>query len=283
MRIIGSGKIDDYKKVAMEDSVLKAIDAKPGDSVLFYRNHNEDTVAIYRAEGAKVTTEVDTPRRRHMREAFVRLRTMLLIAMSFTVLGLAMTVFNYSHLGLWRFVLTFAMGIVTLVCVVISIYLSEIVDKPYDPQSLVTVGGIYSKNRLTGMSRLTTDGVVATGNLYINSLFGANPYSVEVEVVLDNGEEFKGVVTELKVVPGYSVYKVHIHEQAVSSGRFTVNSSYRYLGKTITVHSHFDMIYEEGNKDLGIKEGPVDAELHFDSHLNDIEFDEAWMANNGMY
>ena len=39
MRIIGSGKIDDYKKVAIEDSVLKAIDAKPGDSVLFYRKH----------------------------------------------------------------------------------------------------------------------------------------------------------------------------------------------------------------------------------------------------
>lgn len=282
MRIIGSGKIDDYKKVAIEDSVLRAIDAKPGDSVLFYRKQNEDSVCIYRAEGAKITTEADAPRRRHMREAFVRLRAMLLIAMVFTVLRLSITVFNYSYLGPWRFIITFGMGVVTLVCVVLSIYVSEAVDKPYDPQALVTVGSIYSKNRLTGISRLTTDGYIATGNLYINSLFGANPSSVEVLVVLDNGEEFKGIATEQKVVPGYSVYKVHLHEQAASSGRFTVASTYRYLGKTITVHSHFDMIYEEGEQDISIKEGPVDAEIHFDNHLNDVEFDESWMLEKDM-
>ena len=283
MRIIGSGKIDDYKKVTIEDSVLKAIDAKPGDSVLFYRKHNEDAVCIFKTEGAKITTEADAPRRRHMRDAFIRLRTMLIIAMIFTVLRLMMTVFNYDHLGAWRFIITFAMGIVTLVCVVLSIYVSEAVDKPYDPQALVTVGSIYSKNRLTGISRLTTDGYIATGNLYINSLFGANPTSVEVFVVLDNGEEFKGVVTELKAVPGYSVYKVHLHEQAASSGRFTVAATYRYLGKTIVVHSHFDMVYQEGEQDISIKEGPVDAEIAFDNHLNDVEFDESWMLENDMY
>ena len=86
MRIIGSSKIDDYKKVAIEDAVLKAIDAKPGDSVLFYRKHNDDAVCIYRAEGAKITTEADAPRRRHMREAFVRIRVMLAIAAAFTLL-----------------------------------------------------------------------------------------------------------------------------------------------------------------------------------------------------
>ena len=284
MRIIGSGKIDDYKKVAMEDSVLRAIDAKPGDSVLFYRRHNEDNVCIYRAEGAKITTEADAPRRRHMMEAYVRMRSILIIALVAVVIRLLITVFNFSLLGPWRFALTFAIGIVTLVCVVLAIYMSEVVDKPYDPQSLVTVGSTYSKNRLTGISRLTTDGFVATGNLYVNSLFGANPSSVDVEVVLDDGEEFKGVVTELKVVPGYSVYKVHIHEQAASSGRFTVKSTYKYLGKVIVVSSHFDMVYEEGKQDLKIKEGPVDAEMAFDQHMNDIEFDESWInPNNDMY
>ena len=283
MRIIGSGKIDDYKKVAIEDSVLKAIDAKPGDSVLFYRRQNEDSVCIYRAEGAKITTEADAPRRRHMREAFVRMRTMLIIALIAVLVRISVTILNFELLGPWRFALTFAIGIVTLVCVVMSIFLSEAVDKPYDAQSLVTVGSTYSKNRLTGISRLTTDGYIATGNLYINSLFGANPSNVEVEVVLDNGEQFKGVVTEQKVVPGYSVYRVHLHEQAASSGRFTVITQYRYLGKTIIVHSHFDMIYEEGKQDISIKEGPVDADMMFDSHLNDVEFDESWMMEKDMY
>ena len=70
MKIIGSSRIDDYAKVNLEDVVLKAIDAKPGDSVLFYRNYNDDRVCVYRAEGAKITTEADAPRRRHMRAYF---------------------------------------------------------------------------------------------------------------------------------------------------------------------------------------------------------------------
>ena len=277
MRIIGSSKIDDYKKVAIEDVVLKAIDAKPGDSVLFYRKHNDDAVCIYRAEGAKITTEADAPRRRHMREAFVRMRIMLAIGAVFTLLRLIMTVFNYNLLGPWRFAATFTLGILTLTFVLASIFLSQIVDKPYDSQALVTVGNVYAKNRLSGISKLTTDGFVATGNLYINSLFGANPQSVSVDVFPDNGNQFKAVVTEIKSVPGYSAYKVHMKEDAPSSGEFVAVATYRYLGKSIIVKSHFDMTYTEKDKDIKVKEGLVEAEITFDQ-INDTEFDESWLS-----
>ena len=43
------------------------------------------------------------------------------------------------------------------------------------------------------------------------------------------------------------------------------------------------MIYEEGKQDISIKEGPVDADMMFDSHLNDVEFDESWMMEKDMY
>ena len=283
MKIIGSSKIDDYKKVPIEDAVLKAIDAKPGDSVLFYRRHNDETVCIYRAEGAKITTEADAPRRRHMREAFIRVRLMLLIAAIASFVRLCFTVYNYGVLGGLRFAETFSLGLLTLVLVILSFYLTEIVDKPYDPQSLVTIGNTYSKNRLSGISKLSTDGYVATGDIFINSLFGANPINLEVEVSPEVGDKFFAVVNEIKSVPGYAIYRVHLKEAAPCSGTFVVKAVYRYLAKTIIVYSHFDMIYSENQKDIQVKEGPVTAEITFDS-INDTEFDESWInAENDMY
>lgn len=279
MRIIGSSRIDDYKKLSMEDNVLRSIDAKPGDSVLFYRKENDDSVCIYRAEGATITTEADAPRRRHMREAYERVRIFLLIAAIASFIRLIITVFNYSLLGPLRFVETFGLGLLTLTLIVACMFITQIVDKPYDAQALVTVGNVYSKNRLTGISKLTTDGYIATGNLYINSLFGANPVSVEVNVMLETGVKFDAVVNEVKSVPGYCVYKVHMKEEAPSSGTFVVTAKYRYLGKIIKVYSNFEMIYAEGEKDITIREGPVEATIEFDQTLNDTEFDESWMNN----
>lgn len=284
MRIIGTSRIDDYKKLSVEDNVLRAIDAKPGDSVLFYRTYNDDNVCIYKAEGAKITTEADAPRRRHMREAFVRVRIFLALAAFFTTVRLIMTAFNYTYLGPWRFAETFVLGLLTLTFVVASIFVSQIVDKPYDSQALVTIGNVYQKNRLTGISKLSTDGFVATGNLYINSLFGANPQSVEVEVFPDNGGHFLAVVNEVKSVPGYSVHKMHLKEESPSSGSFIVTAVYNYLGKRITVKSNYEMIYEQDAKDIKVVEGTVNATIEFDSTLNDTEFDESWIkGNSDMY
>ena len=276
MRIIGSSRIDDYKKLTMEDNVLKAIGAKPGDSVLFYKNYNDERVCVYKTEGARVTTEADAPRRRHMREAFNRVRLFLAIAAMFTVARLIMTVFNYEFLGIVRFAESFTLGILSLIFVIAAIFITQIVDKPYDPQALVTIGNVYTKNRLTGVSKVSTDGYVASGNVYINSLFGANPDNVEVIVHPDNGHEFKAVVNEIRCVPGYCAYRMHMKEESPSSGTFDVVSTFRYLGKIITVHSNFEMIYAAKEKDIKLKEGKVEATIEFDQSLNDTEFDETW-------
>jgi len=276
MKILGSSKIDDYSKLTLEGPVLKAIDAKPGDSVLFYRDYNDDRVGLYRTEGARITTEADAPRRRHMREAYVKVRLMLMIAATLTLIRLIVTVFNYDLLGTVRFAETFILGILTFTFVLASVFVTEIIDKPYDPQSLVTVGNTFTKNRLTGMSKISSDGFVATGNLYTNALFGANPQSVEVLVTPDGGEQFKAVVTEVRSVPGYSVHKVHIKEGVNTSGEFVVVATYKYINKHIVVNSHYRIDTVEKGKDLKLTEGPVDASIVFDQ-LNDKEFDEEWL------
>lgn len=37
MKILGSGKLDDFGKVVLSEKTIRALNVKPGDSVLFYR------------------------------------------------------------------------------------------------------------------------------------------------------------------------------------------------------------------------------------------------------
>ena len=279
MRIIGSGRIDDYKKVSLEDTVLKAIDAKPGDSILFYERHNDDAVSIYKAEGARITNEADAPRRRHMREAFYRMRIFLIIAVVFTVARLVMTVFNYEQLGLWRFAITITLGVLTLLFVLASLNLSRVVDSPFDSQALVTVGNTYAKNRIFGITKVNSDGFVATTNLYINSLFGAKVDDVEVLIHPDGEQEFDAVVNLVKAVPGYSVYRVHLKDNIPESGIMEVIGKYRYLSKYIEVHSNYYIEYDPESKDCMVREGEIKASIEFE-HLNSTKFDETWLKES---
>lgn len=279
MRIIGSGRIDDYKKVSLEDTVLKAIDAKPGDSILFYERHNDDSVCIYKAEGARITNEADAPRRRHMREAFVRMRLFLMITVVVVIARIVMTVFNYELLGTWRFAITIALGFLTLLFVLACINLSRVVDNPFDHQALVTIGNVYAKNRLTGVSKISTDGYIATGNMYINSLFGAKVDDVEVIVHPDGQDAFAAVTTLIKSVPGYCVYKLHIKDELPASGYMEVKTIYKYLGKRITVNSLFQITYDQESKDVVTSEGEIKASIEFDQ-LNTTVFDEGWMKES---
>ena len=275
MKIIGSSKIDDYQKTVLEDSVLRAINAKPGDSVLFYRRQNDSSVCIYRAEGAQMSSETDTPSRNHLRGAFDRLRLILIISALMSAVTLLMIAINFSSLGIGMFIAAFVTGLIALAGVAASIFISQKVDAPFDSQSLVTVGGPYSKDRLTGLSKLTSDGYIISGDLYINSLFGASPTSVEVEIRLDNGESFKALVKGTKAVPGYSTYKIRFKETAATPGSFVVKTTYGYIGKTVTVFSSFIMEIPEGGQEIKVKEGNVEAKLEFDETFNDTDFDDA--------
>ena len=277
MKIIGSSKIDDYKKVTLGDRVLRDIDARPGDSVLFFTKHNDGSVCLYRADGAQVTSDVDTPRRNHLRGAFVQLRLILVITFVLMALTSTLIVMNLGAFTIRAAILVCISGVLTLAGIAGAIFISQAADAPYDPHSLVTVGGPYTKNRLTGLSKLTSDGYVITGELYVNTLFGANPQSVDVDINLEDSTDIKAVVITESILPGYSVYKFHFKENTPKSGDFVVNLTYRYIGKTIIVHSAFAMKAVEGGKTIPVQETGVTAELLFDETFNSTEFDEAFV------
>ena len=274
MKIIGSSKIDDYQKTVLEDSVLRAINAKPGDSVLFYKRQNDSNVCIYKAEGAQISTETDTPQRNHLRGAFNKLRMLLLCSVVFSVIALFCVAVNFSSFSIGTFAIAAIACILSIAGAAASIFVSQSVDMTHDPQSLVTVGGPYSKDRLTGLSRLTSDGYVISGDLYINSLFGANPSTVDVEIKLDGYRPFKALVKNTKSVPGYGIYRIRFKEDEAVGGSFTVTMKYAYSGKTITVVSDFKMEVSENNNEIKVIEGDVKAELEFDAAFNSTEFDD---------
>ena len=171
MKIIGSSKIDDYKKTVLEDSVLRAINAKPGDSVLFYKKQNDSNVCIYRAEGAQISNETDTPMRNHLRGAFDRLRTILLATAVMSVLSLFVIALNFGSISVAWFAVGLIASILAIAGAVASIYISQSVDPAFDSQELVTVGGPYSQNRLPGSLPTVTS---------FQEIFISTPYSEQV-------------------------------------------------------------------------------------------------------
>lgn len=272
MKIIGSSKIDDYKKTVLEDSVLRAINAKPGDSVLFYKRQNDSSVCIYRAEGAQISSENDTASRPHLEKEFNKLRMILLGSAVMSVILLILAAINFSSVKTITFVFIILVGVLTIAGIAACIFISQKLDAPFDSQSLVTIGGPYSKNRLTGLSRMTSDGYVISGDLFINSLFGANPSSVDVEISLDGEAPFKAVIESTKSVPGYSMYKIRFKETEAKPGSFVVKTTYSYIGKSIIASSSFAMNVD-GNEIKVIEQG-VEANIEFDATFNSTEFDD---------
>ena len=275
MKIISSSKIDDYRKTILDDSVLKAINAKPGDSILFYRRDGESSVCIHKAEGAYMTSECDSPHRNHMRGAFNNLRAVLMICTVMAALVLMVAILNYGSFSGLKFLLLIIPVILVIAGLCASIFISQSVDRPFDTQSLATVGGPYSKNRLKGISRLTSDGYIITGDLFINSLFGSNPSSIDVKVDLDDGESIIAVTKLVKSVTGYSIYRIRFKEGAAAPGSMNVTAVYTYSGKSITVLSSFDLGISEDGTEIVVTEGNVEAKFEFDSDFNSTAYDDA--------
>lgn len=276
VRIIGSAKIDDYRKVVLEEGVMKSLNVKPGDSLLFFRKEHDSTLSVYRAEGAYVTNECDSVPVRHMKEEPKKMRFFIVGVMAVMLLMMFTVAINLRDLSTVTFVMFVVLWVLGFFAAAMIYLRLGRIDAPNEMQTLVTVGGPYTKNRLTGLSKLNDDGYVVSGELYINSLFGANPQSVDVELDYEDGG--KGIILTkcIKVVPGYSVYRMRFKTEDLATGRLTVICKFGYLGKSISVFSNFDLVVTDisNSKGITLTEGPVTATIEFDENLNNTGFDD---------
>ena len=186
----------------------------------------------------------------------------------------------FSQLGIKKIILSNAAGGLNPSFDIADIMIIRDLDKidePFETQTLVTVGGPYTNNRMTGLSKLNDDGYAVSGELYVNSLFGANPKEIHVEMEYVSGNKEVILTKCTKSVPGYSVYKMRFRDEGLEPGRLIVTCVFGYIGKSISVVSEFNVNVADGknSKAITITEGGVKADLQFDENLNNTGFDEA--------
>ncbi len=277
VRIIGSAKIDDFSKVVLEEGVMKSLNVKPGDSLLFFKKEHDSTLSVYKAEGARVTSECDSPAINHQKENPKKIRFLSFIIAGIMVLMMFSVLMNLNSLdtvALAAFVVLWVLGFFGLIVIIMNL---DKIDAPYETQTLVTVGGPYTKNRITGLSKLNDDGYAVSGELYVNSLFGANPKSVDVEMKYARGASEIILTKCTKAVPGYSVYKMRFKDEGLEDGVLTVVCTFGYIGKSIVVTSDFNVKVDSSKNTnvISITEDSVTADMKFDEKLNNTEFDDA--------
>lgn len=279
MKILGSGKIDDFQKIILSDKVVRALNVKSGDSVLFYRG-NDDRVEMFKAEGAKVTDEFDSRPRVHCRGIPSLMRVLLAVTLMLAAVALVLA-YGYNHIENGSDAILMAdLTIVVLalvIAMVIAMYLAiRTVDPQTEMEKLITVGGPYSKDRLIGLTKLSSDGRIVSSSLYINSLFGSNPESVEARIDYNDGRSDVALMKCTKSVPGYSVHKVRFQSEKLSDGVMTIELVYRYSDKLICVNATYDI---RANSPDGLMakacEGRIEAELRFDDRFQRSTFDES--------
>ncbi len=276
VRIIGSAKIDDYRKVVLEEGVMKSLNVKPGDSLLFFKKEHDSTLSVYKAEGATVSNECDSKPVQHRKEEPKRLRMFIVGVMGALLLMLFAVALNIKDLSMATFIIFVVLWVLGLFAAILIFLRLGKIDAPVESQPLVTVGGPYTKNRLLGLSKLNDDGYAVSGELYVNSLFGANPKEINVEMEYVSGNKEVILTKCTKSVPGYSVYRMRFRDEGLEAGRLIVTTTFGYIGKSIRVVSEFDVTVTEGknSKSIAITEGPVSASMEFDEKLNSTGFDD---------
>ncbi|MCQ2085087.1 MAG: hypothetical protein MJZ21_02945, partial [archaeon] len=142
MKILGSGKVDDFKKVAFSDRVLSNMDVKPGDSVIFYKKAGESGVSMFRAEGSNLTSECDAPARLHLREAPAKMRMFLIGGIALTVVALAMIGLSAKDMPIYFMIGAALCGVLAIAAMAMAVVITKKIDNPADGQALVTVGGL---------------------------------------------------------------------------------------------------------------------------------------------
>jgi hypothetical protein len=270
VRVLGTSKVDDFNRVVLEDSVMNALNIAPGDSVLLYKRLNERGLGLYKSEGAVATSECDSPKRDHLVEFPVEFRVFQSICAIFLSVALVLCAVGVDDLADPVFICAFIVWIIGVALIGASVALSSQIDKKYENQRFETVGNPYGKDRIAGISSLSGDGYVHTGQVYINSLFGSNPASVDITLELQDGRSLPILSVCTKDVPGYSVYTFRFKEENLCDGTFMVKIVFHYHSKSITLDAAFRMSIDAYGK-ATITEGPVTAVMTFDKQLDEVD------------
>lgn len=272
MKLLGSGKLDDFQKVVLSDKVMKALNVRSGDSVVFYKAGGGDRrVEMFKAEGAEVTEEFDSLPQLHLRGLRSNFYIWLILALA-SLIGGAFIVADRGATAS-----AYALMAVSVVFIIGAILTASQMNVHENHEMLITVGGPYTKDRLLGLSKLVSDGRIITGSLYVNSFFGSNPSEIRVIVRFDGHDEIVGLTKCVKEVSGYSIHRIRIPfpDNGINNGTMEMHLVFPYSGKRILVDARYRLtVMSPESMVIKVEEDGLEADLEFDSMFQKKAFDE---------
>ncbi len=277
MRILGSGKIDDFQKIVLSDKVVKALNVKPGDSILFYRGSGSRQVQMQKAEGAFLTTEVDSDGFRPDRNLRIA-RTFMIAAIVLTAIVLFLSTMMFRRGESLEFDQDLIAIIVPCILLIVAIlfammYIGRMTFEK-GTEGIVSLGGPFSKNRMIGVSRISSDGHVATTNAYCYPLFGVLPASVDAEITYSDGTSRAAPTLCTRDNTTLSVYRIRVPDGDLSSGTLRVTLRYNYSDKSIVSEAVYAL--SSGPKGgIRIDGEDISAEIVFGKDFQRETFDES--------
>ena len=277
MKILGSGKIDDFQKIVLGDKVVKALNVKPGDSILFYRGSGRQ-IQMQKAEGALLTTEVDKDDfrpDRNLRNA----RLLMIMGIVASMFILMMSTYSFRIGDSFEFDKDLIIYLVPSVFMIVVLGISYILigrmaNESLTGEGIISVGGPFSKNRVIGVSKVSSDGHIVTTNAYCYPIFGILPSSVTAEVTYRDGSRCMAPTLCTRDNPQLVVYKIRVPDGDLDTGTLKVTMRYVYSDKSIVADAVYHLSVA-GRGNIRIESEEVTARLEFGKDFQKETFDEA--------
>lgn len=277
MKILGSGKIDDFQKIVLGDKVVKALNVKPGDSILFYRGNGRQ-IQMQKAEGAQLTNEVEGDDFRPDRNLRIaRLLLTIGIVVTVFILLISSSIFRIGESMEFDqdLVKLLVPSVVLIILMIFSnMLIGRIANVGRPHEGIITVGGPFSRNRVIGVSKVSSDGHIVTTNAYCYPMFGVLPTSVQAEVEYRDGSTCVAPTMCTRDNPSLVVYRIRVPDGDLDTGSLKVTMKYTYSDKAIIAEAvyHLSVV---GRGNIKIESEEVTAHVDFGKDFQKETFDEA--------
>lgn len=286
MKILGTGRLDDFQKVLIPDDVMRSIGAKPGDGIIFSKvtggSNSGPTVQMFKAEGTCLSAggggknpwEID---RRHEKNSHsTRVLVGMGIIFSFIMFLLVANLFRDGDkidfdIEFIEITIFWTVSII----VMIGAFVCTVPPK-YASGRLVTVRGPMGKDRLIGLSKLLSDGYITSGTVYCYQMFDSNPDTVTVTMTRADGTKEPVQIKCIRDTPGLMIFKIKVKGGDISGGSLNVRMIFKYADKAIVADARYRLTKDKENSmSVRLEDEEITAKICFDNKFQKAEFDES--------
>ncbi|MFA6710315.1 MAG: hypothetical protein WC067_03140 [Candidatus Methanomethylophilaceae archaeon] len=283
MKLLGSSRVDDFYKVVLGKDVAKSLNVKPEDSVLFYYSDGE--VMLCKTEGAQLNEYSNTihsfNKTERSRNTILVLGTLLIVFLALIISMIVLVeLFDYKlQKTSLEIILYVGFGSIFVVTVLLlqACLTGLSVTNESSGRLKLWKRGPYDNNRVFGLSKLTTNGEIISGTLYVNSLFGRVPETITAKIISVDDTDIEVLNKRIKTNGNRSSYKLRAPvSDEIASGKLSITATYEYGDKSIEARITY-VISDDTSKGsvIKVKESDLETKLSFGDDFQKTVFDES--------